>query len=145
MKNTLTFSDIKSRVKKNPAWYALLFTLFVFFLLPEYISPFVLFAAFFVFKRQWKKEGRLAKVGNLGKLEMAFMALMLISALWSPTKLDTLGSAGLWWIVILAQVMIFNLARTKERIDRVISVFVASAAVNGKVTLLSPSYQPSNV
>ena len=133
MENTVEKIDFKTRIKKNPAWYGLLFTLFTFFLLPEYVSPFILFAAFIVFKRQWKKEGRLAKVGNIGKLEMAFMCLMLVSTLWSPTKLDTLGSAGLWWAVILVQVMIYNLARTKERIDKVISVIVASAAVNGIV------------
>lgn len=126
-------AGLKEKIKKNPAWYSLLFTVFIFSLLPEYISPFILFAAFIIFKRQWKREGRLAKVGNTGKLEMGFMTLMLISAIWSPTKLDTLGSAGLWWAVILIQVMIFNLARTKERINKVIEAIVASAAVNGLV------------
>ncbi len=125
--------DLKAKFKKNPAWFCLLFTLFGFFLLPEYISPFILFASYIVFKRQWTREGRLAKVGRIGKIEMAFMCLMLISALWSPTKLDTLGSAGLWWAVILIQVMIYNLARTKERINKVLTAIVASAAINGIV------------
>ena len=61
------------------------------------------------------------------------MAYMLISVLWSPNKLDTLGCAGLWWAVILMQIMIYNLARTKERIKKVITAFVASAALNGLV------------
>lgn len=125
--------SFKERFKKNPAWYCLLFTVFIFSLLPEYVSPFILFAAFIIFKKQWTREGRLAKVGNIGKLEMGFMGLMLLSAVWSKTKLDTLGSAGLWWAVILIQVMIFNLARTKERINKVIEAIVASAAVNGAV------------
>lgn len=125
--------DLKAKIKKNPAWYCLLFTVFAFSLLPEYISPFILFISYIIFKRQWTREGRLAKVGNIGKLEMGFMGLMLISAIWSPTKLDTLGSAGLWWAVILIQVMIFNLARTRERIKKVIIAIVASAAVNGAV------------
>ncbi len=126
-------SDFKQKIKKNPAWYSLLFTLFFFFLMPEYISPFILFTAFIIFKRQWSREGRLAKVGNIGKIEMAFMGLMLVSTLWSPTKLDTLGSSGLWWAVLLIQVMIFNLARTRERINRVLQVILASAAINGAV------------
>ena len=125
--------DLKAKIKKNPSWYCLLFTVFAFSLLPEYISPFILFISYIIFKRQWTREGRLAKVGNIGKLEMGFMGLMLISAIWSPTKLDTLGSAGLWWAVILIQVMIFNLARTRERIKKVIIAIVASAAVNGAV------------
>ena len=125
----------KARLKffDNPAWYWLLGTVFLFFLLPEYISPFILFAAYIIFKRQWTREGRLAKVGTVGKVEMIFMAYMLISVLWSPNKLDTLGCAGLWWAVILMQIMIYNLARTKERIKKVITAFVASAALNGLV------------
>lgn len=125
--------DYKIKYRKNPAWYWLLFSLFTFFILPEYVSPFILFAAFIIFKRQWTREGRLAKVGNLGKLEMVLMGLMLVSVLWSPTKLDTLGSAGLWWAVILIQVMIFNLAKTKEKVKKVITAVVASAALNGLV------------
>ncbi len=126
----LQFSD---KYKENPAWCWLLLTVFSFPLLPEYVSPFILFAAYIIFKRQWTKEGRLARLGNIGKIELCFLTYMLISALWSKTKLDTLGSAGLWWAVILIQVMIYNLARTKEKIDAVIKALVASAAVNGAV------------
>ena len=133
--------EFKVKYKANPAWYWLIFTVFSFFLLPEYVSPFILFAAFIIFKRQWKREGRLARVGNIGKLEMVFMTLMLVSTLWSGTKLDTLGCAGLWWAVILIQVMIYNLARTRERINKIIYALVASAAINGFVgTLQMISY-----
>ena len=127
------FGKVRLKYFDNPAWYWLLGTVFLFFLLPEYISPFILFAAYIIFKRQWTREGRLAKVGTVGKVEMIFMAYMLISVLWSPNKLDTLGCAGLWWAVILMQIMIYNLARTKERIKKVITAFVASAALNGLV------------
>ena len=123
----------KSKYRSCPAWYWLLFTVFTFFLLPEYVAPFILFTAFIIFKRQWKREGRLARLGNVGKLELVFMTYMLISVIWSPKKLDTLGSAGLWWAVILVQIMVFNLARTKERINKLIKVFVLSAAINGYV------------
>lgn len=122
---------IKEKYKSNPAWYWLLATVFLFFILPEYISPFILFVAYIIFKRQWTREGRLAKVGTTGKMEMGLMVYMLVSTLWSSTKLDTLGCAGLWWAVILMQIMIYNLARTKERIKKVISVFVAAASANG--------------
>ncbi len=131
-----TLSQWYSKYRANSGWYWLLFIAFSFFLLPEYISPFILFAGFIVFKRQWTREGRLAKVGNVGKIELALMTYMLVSALWSPTKLDTLGCAGLWWGMFLIQVMIYNLARTKKRIKKVIQAIVASAALNGLVGLL---------
>lgn len=115
----------------NPGWYWLIATIFLFPILPEYISPFILFTGFIVFKRQWTKEGRKAKVGTLGKLEIAFMSLALLSALWSDNKLDTLGSAGLWWGMFLIQVMIYNLVKTRERIDKVFKTITLSAAANG--------------
>lgn len=123
---------VKNR-QSSPAWCWLLATIFLFPLLPEYISPFVLFAGFIVFKVQWSKEGRKAKVGTLGKISMAFMSLALISVLWSDTKLDTLGTAGLWWGMFLILVMIYNLANTKEKIDEILKTVSASAALNGAV------------
>ena len=122
---------LKSKYKANPGWLWLEAIIFLFPILPEYVSPFLLFAGFIVFKRQWTREGRKAKVGTLGKLEMAFMGLALISVLWSGSKLDTLGSAGLWWGMFLVQVMIYNLVNTREKIDRIFRLITLSAALNG--------------
>lgn len=119
------------KYQNNPGWYWLITIIFLFPILPEYISPFILFIGFIVFKRQWTKEGRKAKVGTLGKLEIVFMCLALLSALWSDSKLDTLGSAGLWWGMFLIQVMIYNLVKTRERIDKVFKTITLSAAANG--------------
>lgn len=124
------------KYKSNPGWYWLIATIFLFPILPEYISPFILFIGFIVFKKQWTREGRKAKVGTLGKLEIAFMSLALLSALWSDSKLDTLGSAGLWWGMFLIQVMIYNLVKTRERIDKVFKTITLSAAANGIVGTL---------
>ena len=122
---------MKLKYKNNPGWAWLLATLFLFPILPEYISPFILFIGFIVFKRQWTREGRKAKVGTLGKLQMMFMTLALVSVLWSDTKLDTLGTAGLWWGMFLIQVMIYNLANTREKIDNILKVITVSAGING--------------
>lgn len=127
------FIKLRSQYRANPAWYWLLGAVFLFPILPEYISPFILFAGFIVFKRQWSREGRLAKVGSLGKLLMIFMAFALISTLWSATKLETFAMAALWWGMFLMQVMIFNLANTKNKINTILKTIVASAAANGAV------------
>lgn len=117
----------------SAAWRWLIAAVFLFPILPEYVSPFLLFAAFIVFKVQWSREGRKAKVGTIGKVVIAFMCLALISALWSGTVLDTLGSAGLWWAVFLMLVMINNLADTRQKIDEVLKAAVKSGALNGFV------------
>ena len=131
MKEKINF--LKSKYAANPGWLWLEAIIFLFPILPEYVSPFILFAGFIVFKRQWTKEGRKAKVGTLGKLEMVFMVLALLSVLWSKNKLDSLGSAGLWWGMFLVQVMIYNLANTRAKIDRIMRLITLSAAVNGTV------------
>lgn len=128
----LSMQQISHR-QDSPAWRWLLATVFLFPILPEYISPFLLFAAFIVFKVQWSREGRKAKVGTIGKVVIAFMSLALLSVFWSDTKLDTLGTAGLWWAVFLILVMIYNLADTRRKIDDVLKAAVYSGAVNGVV------------
>lgn len=124
---------LKQRYQENPGWYWLLATIFLFPILPEYISPFILFIGFIVFKRQWTKEGRKAKVGTLGKIMMGFMALALLSVLWSGTKFSSFSTAMLWWGMFLVEVMIYNLARTRQKIDRILSLMVISGGINGLV------------
>ena len=124
---------IKTSCKADPAWSWLIATLSSFFILPEYISPFILFIAFIVFKRQWTKQNKKARLGTLGKIELCLMGYMLLSVLWSDTKLDTLGMSGLWFGMFLIQVMIYNLARTEERVDTVLKSVVFGASVNGFV------------
>lgn len=124
---------LKDRYRKNPGWYWLLATIFLFPILPEYVSPFILFIGFIVFKRQWTREGRKAKVGTLGKIIMFFMALALVSTLWSGTKFSSFSTAMLWWGMFLAEVMIYNLARTRQKIDRILSLMVISGGLNGLI------------
>ena len=124
---------LKIKYRENPGWIWLCAVIFLFPILPEYVSPFILFAGFIVFKRQWTREGKKAKVGTLGKLEIAFMSFALISALWSSNKLDSLGSAGLWWGMFLVQVMIYNLANSRGKIEKLLKLITLSAAANGLV------------
>ncbi|MGN0521077.1 MAG: O-antigen ligase family protein [Eubacterium sp.] len=126
----------KTKYRNNPGWYWLLATIFLFPILPEYVSPFVLFAGFIVFKLQWTREGKKAKVGTLGKLIMAFMTLALVSVIWSDTKFTSFATAAMWWGMFLIEVMIYNLARTRKKIDRILSVMVAAGALNGIVAIL---------
>ena len=128
--------NLKEQYKKNPAWCWLLATVFFFPLLPEYVSPFLLFIGFIVFKVQWSKEGKKAKVGTLGKLMMAFMGFALISTLWSDTKFSTLSTAALWWGMFLIEIMIHNIVRTRKKIDRLLAAMSLSGAINGFVKWL---------
>lgn len=128
--------DFKERYRSNPGGYWLLATIFLFPILPEYVSPFILFIGFIVFKRQWTREGKKAKVGTIGKIMMVFMGFALISTIWSDTKFSTFATAMMWWGMFLIEVMIYNLARTRKKIDRILATMVASGALNGLVAVL---------
>ena len=108
----------ENRISHQPGWCWLLAILFLFPLLPEYVSPFILFAGFIVFKVQWSREGRKAKVGTIGKMMMLFMGYAILSTLWSPTSFSTFSTAALWWGMFLLQVMIYNLARSRDKLMR---------------------------
>ncbi|MCC8072547.1 MAG: O-antigen ligase family protein, partial [Clostridiales bacterium] len=127
---------LKEIHRQDPGWCWLMATIFLFPILPEYVSPFVLFIGFIVFKRQWTREHKKAKVGTLGKMMIVFMTLALVSTLWSDTKFSTFATAALWWGMFLVEVMINNLATTRKRIDRLLSIMVISGAINGIVAIL---------
>ena len=127
---------LKIEYRTNPGWCWLLAILFLFPLLPEYVSPFILFVGFIVFKVQWSREGRKAKVGTIGKMMMLFMGYALLSTLWSPTSFSTFSTAALWWGMFLLQVMIYNLARSRDKIDALLQTCTASACVNGVIGTL---------
>lgn len=129
-------STLKNSYQKNPGWCWLLGIIFLFPILPEYVSPFLLFIGFIVFKVQWSREGKKAKVGTTGKLMMGFMALALVSTLWSSAKLSSFATAMLWWGMFLVQIMIYNLARTRQKIDKLLSAMVISGGINGFVASL---------
>ena len=128
--------SFKERYRRNPGGYWLLATIFLFPILPEYVSPFILFIGFIVFKRQWTREGKKAKVGTIGKLMMVFMAYSVLSTLWSDTKMTTFATAMMWWGMFLIEVMIYNLARTRKKIDRILATMTAAGALNGFVAVL---------
>ena len=129
-------ASFSQKYRKNPAWYWLEATVLLFPILPEYVSPFILFIGFIVFKVQWKKEGRKAKLGTIGKIEVIFMLLALVSVFWSSTKLDTLATAGLWWGMFLVQIMIYNLCFTKHRIKRILHLAVYGGVANSVVAII---------
>lgn len=127
------FISFKRKYKNNPAWCWLLAIVFLFPILPEYVSPFILFVGYIVFKRQWTREGRKAKVGTIGKLVMCFLTYAVISTIWSDTKFSTFSTAMLWWGMFLVEIMIFNLARSRQKIDKILTAMVYAGSLNGLV------------
>lgn len=129
-------TTVRNKCSSNPAWYWLLATLFLFPLLPEYLSPFVLFAGFIVFIIKWKKLGNNALLGDLGKICLIYMGYMVISGIWSNTHILSSLIGLLWMGCYLLYVFIANAVNTKQKLKNAITVINISAGIIGFIAIL---------
>lgn len=72
----------------------------------------------------------------MGKCEFAFLCYMLLTFLWSDTKLNSLAMSGLWLGMFLIQLMVSNLCDTESRLRKLIIAFTASGAIAGTIGVL---------
>ncbi len=106
------------------------------FILPEYIAPFFVFFFYIPFLFHFKKTGRNAKIGNLGKAFMAYMSYMIISGIWSKTHILSSLIGLLWMGCFLFYIEIANTVNTKDKLKNAISALNISSGVIGLVAVL---------
>ena len=94
----------------------LLITLSVSFVFPEYIAPLFVFFLYIYFIIHFKKTGRNAKLGNLGKLFFAYMCYMVLSGIWSNTHILSSLIGLLWMGCFLGYVMVANIVNTNDKL-----------------------------
>ena len=94
----------------------LLVTLGFWMLRPEYIAPLFIFALYTYFIVHFKKTGRNAKLGELGKVFFSYTVYMLISSVWSKSHLSSLLISLLWMGCFLTYALIANVVNTKEKL-----------------------------
>lgn len=136
---------LKQHIKTNPEWYWLLAVIFLFPLLPEYLSPFILFAGFIVFIINWKKIGNRALLGKTGKALLVYMGYMVISGIWSETHILSSLIGLLWMGCFLIYVYISNAVNTKEKMKNAITMVNISAGIIGFVAIVEiVTYNLSN-
>ena len=87
---------LKIEYRTNPGWCWLLAILFLFPLLPEYVSPFILFAGFIVFKVQWAGRGERPRWHHRQD-DDAVYGLCPSQHPVVPTSFSTFSTAALWW------------------------------------------------
>lgn len=127
---------LAKRYKTNPGWYWLLATLFLFPILPEYLSLIFLLVSFVVFKKNWGKLGNKAKLGDIGKILFIYMGYMVISAIWSKTHVLS-GLIGMMWLgCFLIYVFIANSVNTRLKLKNAITLVNISAGIIGAIAIL---------
>lgn len=120
--------------KKIFTW--LLTIIGVSFILPEYIAPLFVFFFYIPFLRHFKKTGRNAKIGNLGKAFMAYMCYMIMSGIWSGTHLFSSLIGLLWMGCFLFYIESANIINTKEKLKNAIFALNISSGVIGIIATL---------
>lgn len=120
--------------KKIFTW--LLTIIGVSFILPEYIAPLFVFFFYIPFLRHFKKTGRNAKIGNLGKAFMAYMCYMIMSGIWSGTHLFSSLIGLLWMGCFLFYIESANIINTKDKLKNAIFELNISSGVIGIIATL---------
>lgn len=120
--------------KKIFTW--LLTIIGVSFILPEYIAPLFVFFFYIPFLRHFKKTGRNAKIGNLGKAFMVYMCYMIMSGIWSGTHLLSSLIGLLWMGCFLFYIESANIINTKDKLKNAIFALNISSGVIGIIATL---------
>ena len=114
----------------------LLVTLGFSMLTPEYIAPLFIFALYTYFIVHFKKTGRNAKLGELGKVFFSYTVYMLISSVWSKSHLSSLLISLLWMGCFLTYALIANVVNTKEKLKLAITAINVSTGIIGLIAIV---------
>ena len=113
----------------------LLITLSVSFVFPEYIAPLFVFFLYIYFIIHFKKTGRNAKLGNLGKIFYAYMTYMVISGIWSNTHILSSLIGLLWMGCFLGYIMVANSINTNEKLKNAMTAMNISSGITGAIAI----------
>ncbi len=118
------------------AWNMALVTLACAALLPEYVAPFFTLSTFLVFKRYFSQTKQKARIGTVGKVFLVYMCYMMISFLWSDTKIFSILVPLLWMGMFLGDIFLSNLIDRRERLRQAIFFITIGAAIVSVIALI---------
>lgn len=126
-----------SRVQSDKAtWNLTLFTLLFAAFLPEYIAPVFTLVNFLLFKKYFKATNQKVRMGTVGKAFMVYMCYMILSFIWSGTKVYSVLIGLLWMGMLLGEMFTANLVNSKERLNTALLCLSIGAAVVGVIGIL---------
>ncbi|MBQ7203011.1 MAG: O-antigen ligase family protein [Eubacterium sp.] len=130
---------MKSKLCSNTdkkLYYWLLFVMGPSMLLPEYIAPLFVFFGYIGFIVHFKKTGRNARLGDIGKVIFAYTVFMLISTIWSKAHLATALIALLNMGCFLTYIATANTVNSKEKLKTAILVINITSGVIGLIAII---------
>ncbi len=130
------FNLFREQYRKNPAWCWLVFMLLAFPVLPEYLSPFVLFAGFIIFKKYWSNIKNKALLGDVGKFMFMYTIYMVASGIWSKTHIFSSLVGMLWMGCFLMYVFLANTVNSNEKLKKAITFINISSGIIGLIAVI---------
>lgn len=129
-------NSLKEKDSDKRLFYGLLTSLGVSFVFPEYIAPLFIFLLYIPFLKTFKKSGRNAKIGQLGKAFMTYFCFMILSSIWSGTHLLSALMGLLWMGCFLAFIEVGNIVNTKDKLKDAITALNISSGIIGLIGVL---------
>ena len=117
-------------------FYMLTFVIGASMLFPEYIAPLFVFALYIYFIIHFKKTGRNAKLGDIGKAVFAYLVYQLVSCLWSKSRNASFWIAMLALGCFLTYILVANVVNTKDKLKYAIGALSVSAGIIGLIATL---------
>lgn len=117
-------------------WRMALATLLCAAFLPEYIAPVFTLSTFLIFKRYFSRTRQKTRIGRVGKVFLVYMCYMMMSFLWSDTKIFSILVPLLWMGMFLGDVFLSNLIDRRERLRQAMFFLTLGAAAVSVIALL---------
>ena len=131
----------RTSLKNNPIeWKWVIAAVAISSLLPEYLAPAMTLIAFCVMKHEFGKIGRKLKYGTTCKILLFYTAYMAIGVFYSGTKIYSFFIVLLWIGMMLGQVIVSNLALTKQKLDSALEAVSVSGGVVGFIGILEMAF-----
>lgn len=118
------------------SWRMALATLVCAAFLPEYIAPIFTLSTFLVFKWYFSQSKQKARIGTVGKVFLVYLCYMMLSFLWSDTKIFSILVPLLWMGMFLGDIFLSNLIDRRERLRQAMFFLTLGAAAVSVVALL---------
>lgn len=129
-----TLSRVREELKQPYFCALLLIALIPIF--PEYISFFLVIAAAAFAGKELKATQRKIRIGIIGKLLIAYCSYQTLSCFYSTHWFTTLAVSLMWWVFLLAYLVVVNMLTDTHRTNRFLMCITAVAGVVGFIACL---------
>jgi len=123
------------RVRNRAPWLWVLPTVLLP-LLPEYVSPLLVIALFFIACFDASEHHERLRIGRIGKLLLVYIAYMAIGIAYSSYPVTTASSVLMWGMMFLLYLSLTTLLRSRRRMNQLFAGIAVAAGIAGLIAVV---------